>query len=44
MVEERRTDLIWVGKTETDVADKLSQEAKKIGKSPTEYIKDILLR
>jgi hypothetical protein len=43
-VEERRTDLIWVGKPETDVADRLSREAKKIGKRPTEYIKDILKR
>jgi hypothetical protein len=43
-IEERRTDLIWVGKPETDVADKLSREAKKIGKRPTEYIKDILKR
>jgi hypothetical protein len=43
-VQERRTDLIWVGKPETDVADKLSREAKAIGKKPTEYIKDILKR
>lgn len=43
-VEERRTDLIWVGKPETDVADRLSREAKTIGKRPTEYIKDILKR
>jgi hypothetical protein len=41
-VEERRTDLVWVGKPETDVADRLSREAKVIGKLPGEYIKDIL--
>jgi hypothetical protein len=44
MVEERRTDLIWVGKPETDVADKLSREAKTVGKTATEYIKEILKR
>jgi hypothetical protein len=43
-VAERRTDLIWVGKPETDVADRLSREAKTVGKRPTEYIKDILKR
>jgi hypothetical protein len=36
--------LIWVGKPETDVADRLSREAKMVGKRPTEYIKDILKR
>ncbi len=44
MVEERRTDLVWVGRPETDVADRLRREAKKVGKRPTEYIKDILKR
>ena len=43
-IEERRTDLIWIGKPETDVADRLSREAKTVGKRPTEYIKDILKR
>jgi len=43
-IEERRTDLIWVGKPETDLADRLSREAKTVGKRPTEYIKDILKR
>jgi len=43
-VEERRTDLIWVGKPETDIADRLSREAKTAGIRPTEYIKDILKR
>lgn len=43
-IEERRTDLIWVGKPETDVADRLSREAKTVGKRTTEYIKDILKR
>jgi hypothetical protein len=43
-VEERRTDLVWIGKPETDVADRLSREAKTAGKRPTEYIKDLLKR
>jgi len=30
-VEERRMDLIWFGKTETDVADRLKREAKVLG-------------
>lgn len=41
-LEERRTDLIWVGKRETDVADNLECEAKSVGKKLPEYIKDIL--
>ena len=43
-VEERRTDLVWVGRPETDVADRLNREAKSLGKKPTEHIKDILKR
>jgi hypothetical protein len=42
MVEERRTDLIWVGRSEADVADRLGREARKLGKKPAEHIKDIL--
>lgn len=42
MVEERRTDLVWVGESETQVADKLSREAKRVGKKLPEHIKDIL--
>lgn len=41
-VEERRADLIWIGKSETDVADRLEREAKRIGKKLPEHIKDIL--
>lgn len=40
--EERRADLIWVGKSETDVADKLDQDAKNLGKTLPEHIKEIL--
>ena len=42
MVEERRTDLVWIGKPETDVADRLSREAKNHGKQTAEYIKERL--
>jgi hypothetical protein len=42
MVEERRTDLVWFGKPETDVADRLVREAKRAGRKPAEYIKDVL--
>jgi uncharacterized protein (DUF427 family) len=41
-VEERRADLIWIGRSETDVADRLERDAKRIGKKLPEHIKDIL--
>jgi hypothetical protein len=41
-IEERRTDLIWIGKLETDVVDRLNREANIAGKRPSDYIKDIL--
>lgn len=43
-VQERRTELVWLGKPETDVADKLNQDAMRLGKTLPEHIKEILKR